>query len=116
MHACERRRVAPRVMLYTFRSKATAELIMLGPHGDKVLALLGREPSPRGIFDVQDLPQLIATLERAVADDTGGPAGDKSDDVDDEKKSLVGLRARVWPLVEMMRRSLAAREPITWGV
>jgi hypothetical protein len=103
-------------MLYTFRSKATAELIMLGPHGDKVLSLLGREPSPRGIFEVQDLPHLMATLERAVADETGRPVGDKTDEVDADKKALaVGLRARVWPLVEMMRRALAAREPITWG-
>jgi hypothetical protein len=27
----------------------------------------------------------------------------------------VSLRQRVWPMVEMIKRALAAREPIVWG-
>ena len=34
-------------MIYTFRSKATGDLIMLGEHGDRVMTLLGREPAAR---------------------------------------------------------------------
>ena len=32
-------------MLYKFKSQAAADVIMMQPHGDKVLAALGREPS-----------------------------------------------------------------------
>jgi hypothetical protein len=28
----------------------------------------------------------------------------------------VGLKQRVWPMVEMMKRAHAAGEPIVWGV
>ena len=36
-------------MIYKFRSKAAGDLIMLGPHGDQIMRILGREPAPKGI-------------------------------------------------------------------
>ena len=50
-------------MLYKFKSKAAGDLIMLGPNGDQVLRLVGREPAPQGIFEVEQMPGLVATLE-----------------------------------------------------
>ncbi len=103
-------------MLYKFKSKAAGDVIMLGPNGDQVMRLLGREPVPQGIFEVAHMPQLVAALEQAVATDErerdeaaqgGGDAQAKGDGVT--------LRQRVWPLVEMLRRCHAAREVITWG-
>jgi Domain of unknown function (DUF1840) len=105
-------------MLYKFKSKAAGDVIMLGPNGDAVMRLLGREPSAKGIFDVQDLPALMAALEKAVADDEASRREAQSDESHDQPAAGdgVGLRQRVWPLVEMMRRSLAHQEPIVWGV
>jgi Domain of unknown function (DUF1840) len=103
-------------MLYKFKSKAAGDVIMLGPNGDRVLRLVGREPAAKGIFEVEHQAALIAQLERAVAEDEatrresqaeGGEAAARGD--------TVSLRQRVWPLVEMLRRCLSAREPITWG-
>ena len=37
-------------MIYKFKSKATGDLIMLGPHGNQVMALLGRYPAAQGII------------------------------------------------------------------
>ena len=106
-------------MIYKFQSKAAGDIIMLGPHGDQVMTWLGRQPANQGIFEVHDLARLIATLEAAVAE---APApstradAKQDDDVNaDVRGQAVGQRARVWPLVEMMRRALAAREPIVWG-
>ena len=102
-------------MLYKFKSKAVGDVIMLGPNGDQLLRLAGREPSPRGIFEVDAMPALIAALE--AARDRGGddrspsraaPPGSTGGDG-------VALRQRAWPLVEMLRRSHAAREVIVWG-
>ncbi len=105
-------------MLYKFKSKAAGDVIMLGPNGDAVMRLLHREPAAKGIFEVQHLPQLIATLEKAVADDEACRREPQADDVEDNKGvgDGIGLRQRVWPLVEMMRRSHASGEPIVWGV
>jgi hypothetical protein len=39
-------------MIYKFKSKATGDVIMLGPHGDAVVApAIGREPAPKGIIE-----------------------------------------------------------------
>ncbi len=108
-------------MLYKFKSKAAGDVIMLGPNGDQVLRLVGREPAPRGIFEVAAMPGLIAALEAAVvADDAAREHGD--DDTPDERDRPAGqggdgvsLRRRVWPLVDMLRRCHAAREVIVWG-
>lgn len=99
-------------MLYKFRSKATGDVIMLQTNGDEVLRLLGREPAPKGIFEHADQLALVSALEAAVQR-AESPADD--DDAAGAERR-VGLRQRVWPLVEMLRRAHAAREPVVWGV
>jgi hypothetical protein len=100
-------------MIYTFRSKAAGDLIMLGEHGDRVMTLLGREPAVKGIFEARDLSALIARLEAAVADEPP-PTAKRGEEED--RGALVGMKTRVWPLVDMMKRARAAGEPIVWGV
>jgi Domain of unknown function (DUF1840) len=102
-------------MLYKFKSKAAGDVIMLGPNGDQVLRLVGREPAAKGIFEVAHMPQLIATLESAVAADEAARQQADDDGQPNGKGDGVSLRQRVWPLVEMLRRCEAAREVITWG-
>ena len=53
-------------MIYKFRSKAAGDLIMLEPHGDQLLRLLGREPAPKGIIEPAQMPAAIAALQAAV--------------------------------------------------
>ena len=109
-------------MLYKFKSKAAGDVIMLGPNGDQLMRLLGREPAARGIFEVDAMPGAIAALEAAVVADearrTSG-AGGQTDGVGEASTGQGGdgiaLRLRVWPLVEMMRRCHAADEVIVWG-
>lgn len=107
-------------MLYKFKSKAAGDVIMLGPHGDQVLRLLGREVAPRGIFEVEAMPALVAALEAAVAADEAARAAAAADADPEEapgaRSEGVSLRQRVWPLVEMLRRCHAARAVIVWGV
>ena len=109
-------------MLYKFKSKAVGDVIMLGPNGDQLLRLAGREPAPRGIFEVDAMPALIAALEAAVVADEA--ARDRSGDDTSPSRAAppgpggrdgVALHQRAWPLVEMLRRSHAAREVIVWG-
>src|SRR6187200_3260042 len=105
--------------MYRFKSKADGDLIMMGPVGDQILRILGREPAPRGIIEVAALPQAIAALEEAIAAAELARADARSADRDDDESggaNAIGLQQRAWPMLEMMRRSLAERADIVWGV
>jgi hypothetical protein len=95
-------------MIYKFKSKAAGDVIMLQPHGAQLLRLIGREPAAKGIIEVADLPAAIRALQDAAAqaDTPADPDGERG----------VGLKQRVWPMIEMMKRTHAAGEPIVWGV
>jgi len=100
-------------MIYKFKSKAAGDLIMLEPNGDQMLRLIGREPAPKGIIEPAAMPAAMAALEAAVAA-AEQPADDDAADADPVRS--VGLRQRLWPMVEMLKRAAQAREPIVWGV
>jgi hypothetical protein len=108
-------------MIYKFRSPATGDVIMLGPHGDRMLALIGRSPAAKGIIETAAMPAAISALERAAQADEGAPASG-TPDADDASNAAggdaeaVALRARLWPMIEMLKRAQAAGEPVVWGV
>ena len=106
-------------MIYKFKSKDAGDVIMLGPNGDQMLRLLGREPSPQGIIEPADMPAAIATLEQAVRDDEADTRrrqqeADESGEV--AQPPAVTLRQRLWPMIEMMRECHRDGNPIVWGV
>ena len=102
-------------MIYKFKSKATGDVIMLGPNGDQLLQLLGREPAPKGIIEVADMGAAIDALNEAVrADETRG--GDAAEGDEEQAQKGVSLRQRVWPMIEMMKLARAEGHPIVWGV
>jgi hypothetical protein len=110
-------------MIYKFKSPATGDLVMLGPDGDRLLRLLGREPAPRGIIEPQAMPGAIAALRAAVADDEAraaapgaAPGAGADADADEPRQPRVGLRQRVWPMVQMLERAHAESKPVVWGV
>lgn len=108
-------------MIYKFKSKAAGDVVMMGPTGDQLLRLMGREPAPQGIFEVQDMPALRAALEQAVAQEEAARAQAEADAAAEgralpPREGAVSLRQRVWPLVEMMKRAEGAGHPIVWGV
>ncbi len=106
-------------MIYKFKSRATGDLIMLGPDGDRMLQLLGREPAPKGIIDVEQIDAAIATLQQAMHDEeasTAGDAADKSDAGNGDAAKAVSLRQRLWPMVEMLKQARSESQPVVWGV
>ena len=105
-------------MIYRFKSKAAGDLIMMGPAGDTVLRILGREPATQGIIEARALPAAIAAIEQAVAADEAARQQDAADAPADAGGTgdKVSLRQRAWPLLEMMRRSQAEGADIVWGV
>jgi len=107
-------------MLYRFKSKAGADIVMLADSGDAVLRLIGREPAPQGILEAAELPALMQALEAGVAADearfqcavdAAKAAGEAV-----PRRQGVSLRQRAWPLHELMQRSLKEKVDIVWGV
>jgi len=102
-------------MIYKFKSTATGDLIMLEPQGDQLLRLLGREPAAKGIIEAADMAAALAALQAAIADEER-PPGETPPEGAEPAQPAVGLRQRLWPMVEMLRRCQAAGEPVVWGV
>jgi len=100
-------------MIYKFKSKATGDLIMTQPVAERVLSLIGKPATPQGIIEVDQLPAAMSALEAAVSAESPAPAGDGQAAGQADR---VSLRQRVWPMVEMMKRALAAKQAIVWGV
>lgn len=107
-------------MLYRFKSKAGADVVMLGDSGSDVLRLLGREPAPQGILELAQLPALIQALESGVAADEAQfqQAVDAAKAAGDAvpRRQGVSLRQRAWPLRELMVRSQKEGADVVWGV
>lgn len=107
-------------MLYRFKSKAGADVIMMADSADAVLRLLGREPAPQGILEAAALPGLIQALEAGVAADEAQfqRAADDAKAAGQAvpRRQGVSLRQRAWPLHELMQRSLKEQADVVWGV
>ncbi|WP_343630736.1 DUF1840 domain-containing protein [Roseateles sp.] len=107
-------------MLYKFKSKAGADVIMLAAHGDQALQALGRSPAAQGIFQAGDLSALIARGDAAIADEQAAyERAVKEAEAEGRKpppKPEVMLRQRLWPLLELMRAAQAANTDVAWGV
>ncbi len=107
-------------MLYQFKSKAGADVVMLAESGEAVLRLMGREPAPKGIFEAAALPGLIQALEAGVAADEAAfqrrvdeakAAGES-----EPRREGVSLKQRAWPLRDLMERSQRDGVDVVWGV
>ncbi|MDE2147412.1 MAG: DUF1840 family protein [Burkholderiales bacterium] len=104
-------------MIYKFKSAASGDVVMLGPQGDQVLRLLGREPAPSGIVEPSALGAAIAALEAAIAAEAARPADAPAEgDGAVERPEPIGLQRRLWPVIELLRRSQAEGVPVVWGV
>lgn len=108
-------------MLYKFKSRAAADLIMLEAQGRQVLKIIGKDPAPRGIVTAEQIPAAIAALEEAVRQDEARraalaeEAGDSADADAAEPKEVVHLRQRVAPFIEMLRRTAHEGYDLVWG-
>ncbi len=106
--------------MYKFKSKAAGDVLMLAANGDHILRVIGKEPAPKGIVEVADMPAAIAAIERAVlAEEAVRQQAVAAAAAEGRRVSAgdgVSLRQRAWPLLEMFKRCHAADAVVVWGV
>ena len=115
-------------MLFKFKSKASADLIMLELDGRRILkAMIGNDPI-KGIIQVAELPLALARLETAVdqdealrqahAEKAAARAAGQDTNGEDEEAALPAIRLaqRAAPMQKMLQRCMAEEADLVWGV
>lgn len=105
--------------LYRFKSRETADLVMLEPDGRRILETLGKDLAS-GIIQANEMAAAASTLHEAAE------AEERSQKQQLEEARLngdpeptfdsVSFRLRCVPFVEMMQRCEKAEVGIVWGV
>lgn len=103
-------------MLYTFKSPAAGNLIMLQPNGERVLEIIGKDSGPKGIILPEQMPDAIAALESAMTQEEPQAGPDKNAGDASPASDAVSLRQRAAPFVQMLKRCHEAGKEIVWGV
>ena len=111
-------------MLYKFKSKATGDVIMLQPNGQRVLEIIGKhsaaEPSIKGILLPEQMPQALEALRKAVALEEAQQkeaiAQALTENLPPPRFEAISLRQRTLPFIDMIDQCLKDKEAITWGV
>ena len=104
-------------MLYKFKSQATGDLIMFEEHAKTILEIIGKEPSPKGILILGDMPEALAALELVTREREGVKSSQANgSELHEEDTNWVSLRQRVAPFKQMIRQCMLEKQPIVWGV
>jgi Domain of unknown function (DUF1840) len=108
-------------MVYEFKSRATANLLMMEPVAERILDIIGKSPGKTGIILPEQMGAAIAALKAAVERDRGtqtsAPAAPEPAFGDDRDRAPpVTLSQRAFPFIEMLQLAQAAGKEVTWGV
>jgi hypothetical protein len=109
-------------MIVTFKTPAYADIVMFGDVAKHMMEIMGKQPTEKGIITVEQLPEAIARLKAAIAEDKAGRAGVAEEDLPEYEASpegrrpFVALAVRAVPLLEQLEYSLKEKKPVVWGV
>lgn len=117
-------------MLVTFKSRASAEVVMYEEHANRILDLLHKDHK-RGVITAEETANAIKTLEAeiklskanevhaasdAIERDVVAHHGEHGDDNEHEPPQTVAFSSRAYPLLEMLRAAKEANQDVLWGV
>jgi hypothetical protein len=109
--------------MIVFRSQAAADIMMFDDVARSMMEIMGKEPADRGIVTVEQLPEAVARLKAAIAEDHARHQGEDDEDRPQSedapggrRRAYVALAQRAVPLVQMLEYSLQADKPVMWGI
>ena len=105
----ERRPRDDHLMIITFKSKAHADVVMLGDVARELIRLMGKSDALPSALAAGDIPRALSRLEAGLAE-LAQPEPDDDEDEDDK----VLLHTRALPLIDMLNAASAADVPVMW--
>lgn len=104
--------------MITFQSDAAGDVMMFDEVAHRMMDLMGKEHTQRGVVTVEQMPECIARLKAAIAEDRAKAVAQTHNEEGEEGflAARVSLAQRAIPLVELLERSLAREKPVLWGV
>jgi hypothetical protein len=114
-------------LIVTFQSPASGDVIMFGDVAQRMMKLMGKDVTDKGIVTVEQLPDAIARLKAAIEEDKQQRAGVQEEDQPQTEpdrsrpnakssRPFVTLTQRAVPLLELLEWSLKKKKPVVWGV
>jgi hypothetical protein len=104
--------------MITFQSDASGDVMMFDDIAHRMMDIMGKDKTGRGVITVEQMPDCIARLKAVIAEDRAR-AGDKPQGEEEEETGVaarVSLAQRALPLLELLERSLQREKPVLWGV
>jgi hypothetical protein len=113
-------------MLFKFKSKATADLIMLDVDARRLLKIMLGDDPVKGILRWQDLPAVRVKIDAALLHDESLRQASsvkakptallETEKPHEPELPAVRLAQRAAPMQQMIRRSIAEESDIVWGL
>lgn len=111
--------------LVVFRSKAAGEIYMFAETAHRLLDIIGKADSPRGVITADQVSDALAHLVAAVEAEKAQHAdAARERDAADRRgeapattqQQPITLSQRAFPLIEMLRAAAKRHVDVTWGV
>ena len=104
--------------MITFQSDASGDVMMFDEIAHHMMDIMGKERTRRGVVTVEQMPECIARLKAAIAEDRAHARGKAPGEEAEETgvAARVSLAQRAVPLVELLERSLQREKPVLWGI
>jgi hypothetical protein len=106
------------IMLITFQSPASPDVVMLRDLAQYLLGLIGKRLEDRGVIGHEELPRAIGRLEAAISEDAAAAATVEGlhCSSSNRRESRNRLSQRAWPFLDMMRAARDSDADIIWGL
>ena len=107
-------------MLVIFTNKSGGTVDMFEKPALELIKLMGRREAVPSAISAEDLPEALETLQNALievsqAEKEAEEAAEQEDnDDDDDSPQPIGMSARAFPLVELMKQTIKDGSFLMW--
>lgn len=109
-------------MLITFKSTASAEIVMYKKHIQELFFILDKNLD-RGVITVQEIDEVIKKIDQYIEEcnskneeNINNIDLDKEDSETNFSKQEVSISARLFPLLDMLKEAKQKQKNVLWGV
>ena len=108
-----------------FKSAVTGDLTLLSESAEKILSIMGKQPTPTGIITSKQIDHALLMLQQAIAVEKRGetasspPAKDNFVEKEDAKAdgwadNSISLKQRAWSFINMLEACNSSNTDIIW--